>query len=758
MYRYSIPLLLLAYTALSMYLFAPPPSQSATTTALSSFSAERAMQHVWQIAKEPHSTGTAAHQRVTDYLVQELRQRTLSVTVQDTIGVRGEGARRSMSRVQNIIARLPGTDPTTTLVVLAHYDSQPNTPGAADDAAACAAILETVDALRAGPPLRNDVLFVITDSEEGGLFGAEAFVRCYPQLADIGLVLNFEARGNSGPSLTFEISPQNGWLMRQYARAAAHPIANSMTYEIYLLLPNDTDYTMFRRAGVPGLNQAFLDGFVNYHSMTDTPERLSRHSLQHHGSNMLSLVQHFGQLDWPADTRAPDVVFFNPIGTWLVLYPASWDIRFMLMAGILFVIALLLGVWQRRFTLAAVGIGAGWFVLTVVVACGLVYGINALVLAINPHYVAFNASNPYNSIVYFIAYSALGVAVFGGLYSWALGRYSGMALGMGAALVWLLLMVGLRSYLPTGVFMAYWPLLFFLLAQLVCIGGSIQLRRSPGTYGLVQALLLLPALGLWVPVVWLNYIAFSLDMPLAGLATLMLLLGMCIPVVAVLHRQLLWVGGLVLALLALAAGQFTSTASAQHPTPSALAYYLDKDATTAQWLSTASHLDDWTGQYFSGTSRQPFTQLPVYSDGMWQEAAPVTDFPATTLRLQSAPRATDSTRQVEALLLPAEGVSSLYWYIDDLGPLQSLRIDGQPIDISHRGTGQGELFLTYLGPAASGVRIQLTLSGAAPLTTRLVDRRWAIPDALLPVPLPADRIFGSGYWSNVVFVQQQLTF
>ena len=78
-----------------------------------------------------------------------------------------------------------------------------------DDGAGVAALLETLRALRTGPPLRNDILFVITDGEEDGLLGASAFVAENPAAKDVRVVVNFEARGNAGESQMFETSAGN---------------------------------------------------------------------------------------------------------------------------------------------------------------------------------------------------------------------------------------------------------------------------------------------------------------------------------------------------------------------------------------------------------------------------------------------------------------------------------------------------------------------------------------------------------------------
>lgn len=96
------------------------------------------------------------------------------------------------------------------------------------------------------------------------LLGAKAFVDAHPTAKEVKVALNFEARGNGGPSIMFETSPDNGWLIGAFAQAAPYPIANSLSEEIYGRLPNDTDLTVFKDAGIAGLNFAYLKGINSY--------------------------------------------------------------------------------------------------------------------------------------------------------------------------------------------------------------------------------------------------------------------------------------------------------------------------------------------------------------------------------------------------------------------------------------------------------------------------------------------------------------
>jgi hypothetical protein len=192
-------LVVLIAVIVGAYLARTPPAPRPTSSQADQFSADRAFTHVEQIAAVPHPVGSAANARVRDYLLAELRDLGLQPKVQAGTGVRGN----ELAWVENIHARIPGRASTGHVVLAAHYDSVAQAPGAADDAAGVAAILETARALRASPPLRNDIDLVITDGEEPGLLGAQAFVTAGVIDPSRSIVVNLEAGGSSGPSMLF---------------------------------------------------------------------------------------------------------------------------------------------------------------------------------------------------------------------------------------------------------------------------------------------------------------------------------------------------------------------------------------------------------------------------------------------------------------------------------------------------------------------------------------------------------------------------
>ena len=286
--------------------------------------------HVEAIARAPHPMGSAESARVRQTIIRQLEEIGLAPEVQSP---RQPGPPVPL----NVLARIQGQGPPgkKALMLCAHYDSVAEGPGASDNAAGVAVVLETLRTLKAGAPLKRDVIALFTDGEENGLLGARLFVDEHPWAGEIGLALNFDARGNSGPSIMFETSDGNGWLIDQYAQAALTPLATSVSMDVYKIMPNNSDMTVFKRAGMGGLNFAFGSGIAYYHTAEDTPENLDQRTLQHQGDNAVATARHFGRLDLDK-TRQADVIYAS-ILNWIVLsYRKTWALPLALFTLVLF--------------------------------------------------------------------------------------------------------------------------------------------------------------------------------------------------------------------------------------------------------------------------------------------------------------------------------------------------------------------------------------------------------------------------------------
>src|SRR5204863_3740565 len=144
-------------------------------------------------------------------------------------------------------------------------------------------------------------------------------------------------RGTSGRSFMFETGPGNLDAARAL-RSAGDATAGSVYATIYRTLPNDTDLSELAVLDLPALNFAFADGVERYHTSHDDVAHLNRGSLQHNGSQMLSLAQTFASGTLPRPVTG-DAVFFDLPIVGLVVYPEGLSLPLAIRALVLTAVA-----------------------------------------------------------------------------------------------------------------------------------------------------------------------------------------------------------------------------------------------------------------------------------------------------------------------------------------------------------------------------------------------------------------------------------
>ena len=286
------------------------------------FSIDNALFHLKEISKEPHYTGSENHLIVQTYIVNELIKMGLSPEVKNQVSI---SKWRSSTNTANIIASIKGYEKGKSLLLLSHYDSRHHSSlGASDAGSGVVTILEGIRAFLAkNKKPKNDIHIVFTDAEEIGLLGAQAFIDFSPLASNIGLVINYEARGSGGPSyMLMETNKKNSKLLTEFIKAKPnYPVANSLMYSIYKMLPNDTDLTIFRKYGnINGLNFAFIGDHFDYHTEQDSFERLDIETLLHQADYFTTTLNYFAYSDLSNLDSDVDQVYTNsPLFTLLHL-------------------------------------------------------------------------------------------------------------------------------------------------------------------------------------------------------------------------------------------------------------------------------------------------------------------------------------------------------------------------------------------------------------------------------------------------------
>ena len=724
---------LIAITVLSIYSMRPPDAVSAESSP-EVFSAERAMKHVEAIARNPRPIGSAEHERVRDYILAELTAQGFETSVSASTAVAATYKPIRIATVQNIIGRRRGTSGGKAVMLVGHYDSVPTGPGASDDGAAVAAFLETARALNAGASLKNDVIILLTDGEEIGLLGASAFVNEQRNGIDIGAAFNFEARGSSGQSVMFETSDQNGWLISQFAEASPAPVGNSLMYEIYKRLPNDTDFSTLKRAGIAGLNFAFINDLPHYHAATDNIKNLDANSLQHHGANALALARHFGNLDF--EQSQGNAVYFNPLGSMFVNYPGWLVIPLTLFVLLAFASVVIIG-FRKKF-LTRRGVAFGFLMLP---AAGVVSYLAVtlalwLVKALNSGEELVPWGEPYNSSYYVLALVTVSCAVVFAVYillhKWA--RVYEIAIG---ALIWWAILALLSSVLlPGGSYLFVWPLLFASIG----LGFSFWLEGQHSSQEIiVHALCVIPGLLLLVPMIYTLFTALTFNAASMILLLLVVLLGLVLPSLEPAVSWMKWRLPAVALLFSgalIIAGLLNSGFDASHPKMSSVFYGLNTDNGRAVWASVDAQPDEWTAQFFpeGGRRRSLPDLIPTSNFNYLQSDAPAAPLTAPELALLEE-KTQDDMRLLRLRVTSPRGAEVVSLYPDANAKVAGLSINGKTIDPN---ATQGQWGLQYYGLPQQGAEVVFQIKPSQPFRIRVTDRSYGLPQipgvALKPRP------------------------
>lgn len=230
-------------------------------------------------------------------------------------------------KIQNIVVRLEGDSPNA-LMINCHFDSVPGSPGAADDGANCAVMLELLSILSLKEARnRHSIVFVFNGAEETGLRASHGFITQHKWASDVKTFINLEAAGSGGKETLFQTGPGNSWLLDHY-KAVSRPVAQAVGEEIFQsgIIPSDTDFRIFRDFGnLAGMDFAHVSKGYRYHTKFDSIDFLTQGVLQRTGENMLSLVlsltNSFELDDISVFPKDSSVVYFDYLGFIFIHYP-----------------------------------------------------------------------------------------------------------------------------------------------------------------------------------------------------------------------------------------------------------------------------------------------------------------------------------------------------------------------------------------------------------------------------------------------------
>ena len=310
-----------------------PPAPRGPDAPNGEFSAHRATAILEDLVGNgvPHPIGSPAGAQVREAILERLTAMGYSSELQSGVVCAGGACGSPI----NIVATLsPVSRDDEAVLLAAHYDSVPAGPGASDDGAGVATVLEIARILATRPPPRHPVVVLLSDGEEAGLLGASLFVHEHP-LCQAGqggrqsggarhLGAQLHVRNRRGEHLA-----HGPVCIRD--RAAGHQFALLRGVQA---AAERHGFHRVQVGGHQGFNFAFIGNVGRYHTPLDNVANADAGSIQQQGDNALAVLTALAN----APTLRPPLaesVFFDALTLRLIAWPAAYTVPAALLAILL---------------------------------------------------------------------------------------------------------------------------------------------------------------------------------------------------------------------------------------------------------------------------------------------------------------------------------------------------------------------------------------------------------------------------------------
>ncbi len=763
-------LAMLAFLYLTLFLSRPPEvvERDAPET---EFSAERAWSHLEVIGAVKNPIGSEGNLKVRNYIIEQLKGYDLEPELHQTTFYDSRFQR--VADLGNVLARIPGTGSGKAILFMGHYDTVPDAYGASDNGSAVSAMLELIRLLQHHPQLKNDLIFFFPDGEEVGLLGARAFLKEHPWADDIAFVVNLEARGTAGQSFMFETGYDNLKTIEAFAEFVPHPTANSISYEVYTRMPNDTDFTPFKQRGYQGLNFAYIENLFDYHTAGDNLENTDIRSLQHHGSNARAIALQMGQQELPPEA-SENAVYFNTLGYGFAHYPYTHSVPIAAGVILLFVLMLFAGSrknilnpfhWLRGILAFLIYLFLLYIIISSIYALisGFYPGSQQLLLNYNQNRLTlgFASVSLFFGLLYF-RYISRGVcfthavALFvslvflliisgemsflttGGvaassallfvLFQKPLSPYDA---GSGALIVFTLLMAYSAAFIPGASYLPTWPLAAAAAGYLI-IFLLPKANKQVAWPAIILFLASLPVIALFSPLIRFFWVAMGLQASAIAALVIGLMTAFLIPQFEIITRRKPFIfPGIFLAagLVMLVAGSAWLRYDERHRKPVNIKYVHNAETGIARWVSSDKQLNEWSERFLTEDPDTIYLTDFFPFDGRRYLAGPALD--DTAVHAPAAELLHDTIVDRERIITlnvhPGSPTALLHLYLHSGETTLQVQLENKPLRTLLPRRNSHWHHLRYFAPPEEGFRITVRGKADEPLELKLTGVAFETP-------------------------------
>jgi hypothetical protein len=718
---------------------APDSNLSASDKTGAEFCLECAVVHLETISQAAHPAGSPENATVRAYIANTVESYGLKAELQVTVSSGTLFGNENVAWVKNVIARVPGTESRDAVLLAAHYDTVELSPGAGDNGAAVAALLEVMRALLEGNRPAHDVIFLFSDGEELGGLGARAFVAGHSRAENIAFAMNFEGRGASGPVIMFETGSGSASQLADLAAVDNPPLVGSVAPLLYALLPFETDFTAFRKAGWPGFNFAFVEDATRYHASTDTARTLDRNSLFHHGTIALDFVRSFDIPErLPAQQSATSMNYLSVPFAGIIRYPSVWNLALVSVLAMC-AIAAVASLYRSGDLAARRLVVSTGLVLIIALASVLAAVLSVTSVSLLGEIGLLSFPGTYSSL---IAVAAVFMTM-SGLQRTQMWAGPGTLLS-GIMLFWIIVAVVFTILLPEAAYVVMVPAIASL-----CGTATVFVHAQWRYARIITTCLMSLAVALPV-IVYLPFLhgfaqllnAFA-GVPVALIVAFVTTSAAASFLVSGPNGARVWkrfLGGSFLAFLG-ATVLFAFDASiAGSPQSNSLLYVKDADQEQAHWVSFDEVPDAWTSLALSGQAEPgSYNMSRPWADPEHIAKAPYLALPPPVVSLTEPLAGEGKTGIFNLVLRSQRSAYKIFLQIDSDVTITGLKIDGHAIRFAEGSDGWSG---AVHGCPVSGCILEVQLAKPSELRISVSD---AVPDLFLHtdldlVPRPAGMV------------------
>ncbi len=300
---------------LLLFLTAPVLSRNSSPAPAPAFDAGHAntlLQLLEKASGGPHPTGSQADVAEGRAIFSLLAQQGLSPQWQRGVNCTSNG----LVVVSNVVVVHTAVPGRPYLLLSAHYDSAPASPGVADNLLATASLLEFARTLK---QQTSNIILLFEDGEEFEQSGAHVFNAQNSPTFRIGYTINLDSLGGRGPLVVYDYGPDVAATNARLRALDGQALYSGLIRDVSHVFPNETDLPTLTTKDTPGLSAGFVLGDQAYHLPEDRTSQYDVGQIKQIGAFLGTLIPQPSAASTPSRTIAIMVAGFAvQVPIWLI--------------------------------------------------------------------------------------------------------------------------------------------------------------------------------------------------------------------------------------------------------------------------------------------------------------------------------------------------------------------------------------------------------------------------------------------------------